>query len=128
LPRRTTSWIAALLTLALLFSQGLVAAYACTIGDGPAARLSGKVRMVEHMPNCSGMDDEQPAPANLCQSHCLPAQPAQQLDAPTAPIAPQPALIVQMATSVAVALHAPTDVFPAAAAPPPRLRFGRLLI
>jgi hypothetical protein len=126
--RRRAPWIAVLLTIALLFSQGLVAAYACTIGDGPAARLSGKVRMVEHMPNCSGMDDEQPAPANLCQSHCLPAQPAQQLDTPTAPIALQPALIVQMATSVAVALHAPTDVVPAAAAPPPRLRFSRLLI
>ena len=125
MPRRATSWIAALLMLALLFTQGLVAAHACTMGDRPATP-SGQA--MEPMPNCSGMDDEQPPPPNLCEAHCLQAPPAQPFDAPTAPIIVQPPLIVQVAAPASVALRAPIGVVPAAAAPPPRLRFSRLLI
>jgi hypothetical protein len=126
--RRRFKWIAALLTIALVFSQGLVAAHACTVGNPVATQMPGTASAVDRMPDCAGTDHEAPPPANLCETHCLPAQQAQQADVPTAPIAPLPALIVQVPVLLIGPSRVFADVVPPSAAPPPRLRFSRLLI
>jgi hypothetical protein len=67
--------------------------------------------------------------ANLCESHCFAGQQVNaQADAPMALAAPQSPLTVRVAdpfVAVPALLSAPWAI---SAAPPPLLRFGRLLI
>ena len=124
--RRHATWIAALLTLALVFSQALVAAHACPVADFDAVTtLHGHA--AASMPDCSGMPDSGDPIANVCESHCLTGQHAQAADAPYPPLAPLPALTVRTDAPRVTAVDAFTDVHPLAA-PPPRLRFSRFLI
>src|SRR5690349_4177765 len=79
--RRRRPWIAALLMLALVFSQAVVAAYACPLGSAAAFDAIDVVRVAEAMPDCDGMPRDAVPPANLCETHCLPGQQVQQADA-----------------------------------------------
>ena len=127
--RRRRPWIAAFLTLALAFSQALVAAYACPLGSPTASDAIDVARVAEAMPDCDGVVAHTVAPGNLCETHCLPGQQVQQADAPTPPLAAQPPLIVRVRSELAAIREAIlAREIPATAAPPPRLRFGRLLI
>jgi hypothetical protein len=124
--RRHATWIAALLTLALVFSQALVAAHACPVAD-PAAVNTLHGHAAASIPDCSGMPDGGDPNANVCESHCLTGQHAQPADTPYPPLAPLPALTVRTNAPQVTPVHAFTDVHPRAA-PPPRLRFSRFLI
>jgi len=115
--------------LALVFSQAVVAAYACPLGSAAAFDAIDVVRVAEAMPDCDGMPRDAVPPANLCETHCLPGQQVQQADAAIPPLAVQPPLVVRERSELAaIADGIPARQAPATAAPPPRLRFSRLLI
>lgn len=127
--RRRRPWIAALLMIALAFSQALVAAYACPLGSRATSDVIDVAHAAEAMPDCDGMPDDALSAANLCETHCLPGQQVQQADAPTPPLAAQAPLLVRVRSELAVIGDGiPAGQAPATAAPPPRLRFSRLLI
>lgn len=112
--------------LTLVFSQALVAAYACPLGSQAEAIVAP---VADAMPDCDGMPNDMVSPGNLCETHCLPAQQIRQGDAPTPPLAAQPPLVVRMRSDLAEIRDgfATRPAF-ATAAPPPSLRFSRLLI
>ena len=113
--------------LALVFSQALVAAYACPLGSQPTEAIFAPV--ADAMPDCDGMPNDAVSPGNLCETHCLPGQQVQQADAPTPPLATQPPLVVRVRSHLAeIGDGIAARPAPATAAPPPRLRFSRLLI
>ena len=113
--------------VALVFSQALVAAYACPLGS--QATDAVVARVAEAMPDCDGMPDDAASSGNLCEAHCLPAQQIQLADAPLPPLAAQPPLIVRVRSDLAeICDGIPAQQAPATATPPPRLRFSRLLI
>ena len=115
--------------LALVFSQALVVAYACPFGSPMATDAIDVVLVTEAMPDCDGAPAHGVSSGNLCETHCLPAQQVQQADAPTPPLAAQPPLIVRVRSELAAIVEGvPARPAPATAAPPPRLRFSRLLI
>ena len=124
--RRHAIWIAALLTLALVFSQALVAAHACPVAE-PSAVTALHAHAAVSMPDCAGMPETADPKGNVCESHCLTGQHVQHNDAPSAPVAPLPALTVRVDAPHVVTVDAFTDVHPRAT-PPPRLRFSRFLI
>jgi hypothetical protein len=125
--RRNRPWIAVLLAFVLVFAQALTAAYACPILD--ASQRSAAANDTDAMaPDCADMPAEPDATANLCEAHCLPGQQTAQADPPSASIAPQPALIVRLADAPRRFSDTGASLAPISTAPPPRLRFSRLLI
>jgi hypothetical protein len=125
--RRRRPWIAALLMLALVFSQALAAAYACPLGSQATDAIDAAA--VDAMPDCDGAPYDTVSAGNLCETHCLPGRQAQQADAPLPPLAAQPPLVVRVRLDLAsIGDGIAARPAPATAAPPPRLRFSRLLI
>ncbi len=113
--------------LALVFSQALVAAYACPLGSRATDAIV--VPVAEAMPDCDGMPNEAVLPGNLCETHCLPGQQLQQADAPIPPLAAQTPLVVRRRSDLwEIRDGIPARPAPATAAPPPHVRFSRLLI
>ena len=115
--------------LALVFSQAVVAAYACPLGGRATTDAIGVGHVAESMPDCDGMPDDAVSPGNLCETHCLPGQQVQPSDVPTPPLAAQPPLVVRVRFELAANGDGiSAQPAPPSAAPPPRLRFSRLLI
>ena len=113
--------------LALVFSQAVVAAYACPLGSQATAAIVAPV--ADAMPGCDGMPTAVVAPGNLCETHCLSAQQVQQADSPLPPLSARCPLIVRGQSDLAeIRDGMAARPVPATAAPPPRLRFSRLLI
>ena len=113
--------------LAMVFSQALAAAHACPLGSPATTAIVAAV--AETMPNCDGMPKDPVSSGNLCETHCLPGQQVQQADVPVPALAAQPPLLVRPRfdlTEIRDGIAARPA--PATAAPPPRLRFSRLLI
>jgi hypothetical protein len=78
--------------------------------------------------DCAGMANQPHSTANVCIAHCAGNdQSNANADVPTAAIAPQPALNVRLSVDYVLARSAVSLVSPTAA-PPPHLRFARLLI
>jgi hypothetical protein len=115
--------------LALVFSQAVAAAYACPLGGQATMDAIGSGHGAEAMPDCDGMPDDAVPRANLCETHCLTGQQVQPSDAPTPPLAALPPLVVRVRFELAANGDGIcAQPAPPTAAPPPRLRFGRLLI
>src|SRR4051812_36537363 len=118
---RTTCLITALIALcSMLFMQLAVAAYACPmLTDGSGAEAA-RTQMRQAMPDCSGMDMEQPS---LCAAYAHPGD--QALDKPELPpVAPFIAsalvqTLIPLVITIAPALRAPGDSLLARSTAPP---------
>jgi hypothetical protein len=126
--RRNRRSVAALLVAILAFMQVGTAAHACTILNPISQPAPSSA--VQAMPaDCPGMAEQTGSTVNVCESHCVgPQQIDAQADALTAPIAPQPALMVRLPDSCTLALTAAPAPSTIGAARSVLLRFSRLLI
>jgi len=126
--RRRRQWIAGLLTFLLAFAGIIAAAHGCALQQWALQPVTAAAAF-ESMPDCADMARHD-AQSNACESHCVGGHQANaQAEAPTASLALQPALRVQVAMHRLLPASASREP-PAAvsAAPPPHLRFTRLLI
>ena len=114
----------------LAFAQVATAAHACTILN-PSSHLPAKVAQLDQaMPaDCAGMAKQSNSTVNVCESHCFAIpQIDAQADAPVASAAAQPALTVRLLDPFVSVPTSASVLSPISAAPPPLLRFSRLLI
>jgi len=128
--RRRRQWIAGLLTFLVAFAGVIAAAHGCALQQLALQPVTaGAAFDSALMPDCADMARHD-AQANACESHCVGGQQANaHAEAPTASLALQPALRIQVAMHRLLPASASREP-PAAvsAAPPPHLRFTRLLI
>ena len=122
--------MAALLTLVLAFAQAVTAAHACPTLDPGSLPLAQATQVNAAMPaDCPEMAKQANSPTTICWSHCS-GDP--QVDghayAPAPLVAPQTALLVQIADPDIPTLAPGQWLLPVIAAPPPQLRFRRFLI
>ena len=127
---RRRAWIATLLMSVLAFAQVATAAHACVILN-PSSHPPAQIAQLDQaMPaDCADMAKQAGSTVNVCESHCFAGHPVTaQADAPVAVAAPQLPLTVRVVdpfVAVPALVSAPWAI---SAAPPPLLRFGRLLI
>jgi hypothetical protein len=120
-------WIAALLALVLVVSQAVAAAHACPITDRSIPFTINAANVIDAMPHCGEAPGDRDSNALACATHCLPER-VVHADAPTAPLASQPALFVRLVDLPISSISTSTALASSVTAPPPRLRFSRLLI
>ena len=117
-------WIATLLMFVLVFAQAITAAHACPIFAASSSEHLAQAASVD----CATMAKLAGSTVNACELHCFATQVDAPGDAPTTLLAPQPALMVRVVDSVATEFDATSALSSICAAPPPLIRFSRLLI
>jgi hypothetical protein len=122
--------IAALMMLVLAFAQAVTVAHACPVPHPGSPWVAQAVQAESTMPaDCQEMAKQADSTVNLCLSHCFVDQQVDaQADAPSATVAPRPALLVHLSDPYVPTATAALSLLPIAAAPPPQLRFRRFLI
>jgi hypothetical protein len=128
--RRQRRLAATVVMLGIVFAQVVTVAHACTLAV-PAPPASAFVQPAdETMPSdCAAMAKRVAANAKVCDSHCAYGQQIDvQPDAPVAAIAPQPALIVSVASPIVQPSLDTTSLHARSTAPPVSLLFSRFLI
>ena len=112
------------------FAQAVTVAHACPILNPASLPIAPTVQSEPAMPaDCAEMAKQAQSTVNVCISHCFAgSQVDAQPDAPTALVAPQPALLVDVSDPWVPNVTAALSLQPVIAAPPPRLRFSRFLI
>ena len=127
---RRRPWIATLLMSVLVFAQVATAAHACAIlnpSSHPPAQIAQPDQAM--LADCAGMAKEANSTVNVCESHCFAIpQIDAQADVPVASSAVQPALTVRLVDPFVSLPTSASALSPISAAPPPLLRFRRLLI
>jgi hypothetical protein len=122
--RRYRRLLAAALACVLAFAGVVTAAHACAlVGVPPDA-----VAAAEPMPDCAEAAPAADPAASTCEAHCVAGQSLEaQSHAPVALATPQPALRIEVVHGPVHATLARANLRPLEAAPPPLVRFARLL-
>lgn len=128
--RRPRRLIAALLALALAFAQAVAAAHACPTLDPDSSPMAQATQANAAMPaDCPEMAKQANSSVNACWSHCYADPQVDAYDYAPAPlVAPQTALLVQLAYPDIPTRVSTQWLLPVIAAPPPQLCFSRFLI
>jgi hypothetical protein len=127
--RRHRVWIVGIFVGTLVFAQAAAAAHACALlsSSMPAQPIDASAPAMD--PGCAGMAAQSHSTVNVCVSHCVGSdQSNANADVPAAAVPSQPALTVRLYEVSAAAHTSPSSLVSPAAAPPPHLRFARLLI
>jgi hypothetical protein len=128
--RRQRRWVAGLMMVGVAFAQVVTVAHACTLAV-PMSEAATAARLVDTPmpPDCTQMAKRSIATGNVCDSHCAYGQQIDvQPDAPTAAIAPQPALTVRVVSPIVQPSHDSAALDARSTAPPVSLLFSRFLI
>ena len=116
--------------MAIVFAQAVTAAHACpriTLSYRSSAMTGPTAAMPQPCP--PGVIKKMGDGTNLCESHCLSdRQLNTPSDTPTAAVSLQPPLLLQLLDALAVRSRGFSSIQPLDSAPPPLLRFGRLLM
>jgi hypothetical protein len=128
--RRLRRLIAVFLVFILGFAQAVTVAHACPILNPASLPIAPTVQSEPAMPaDCAEMAKQAQSTVNVCLSHCFAGpQVDAQPDAPTALVAPQPPLLVDVGSPCAPNVSAARSLQLIIAGPPPQLRFSRFLI
>jgi hypothetical protein len=126
--RRPRPWLVTLLALLLGMSQVLAAAHACSLGGAiPLDNLAASALAVAMPADCPEAEDSPVPQGNVCETHCLAADQSSQGVSPVMAFASHPPLVVDVPAPLQAQSAATFQVSPYGGAPPPELRFARLL-
>jgi hypothetical protein len=129
--RRCRKRIAGWVMLGWLFAQVVTVAHACpslAVPENNSFAASGGAT-VPLPGDCEAMAKKAGSTKNVCQSHCAGnEQLGSDVPAPSAALAPQPALVVRVCASYVQSSANAYGSPPRSVGPPPTLLFGRFLI
>ena len=123
--RRYRRLLAVAMTCIVAFAGTVTAAHACALASAAPPAVASAA---EAMPDCVETAPAADTAANACEAHCVAGQSLEpQGLAPVVLVAPQPALRIEVVDRSVHATLARPKLRPLDAAPPPLVRFTRLL-